>query len=105
MTYETDYRIAALSFLESGGSKAEAARIFKVSRDTLYRWLKLDDVAPKAPLGLRHRKIDKRSLKAHVDRWPDVFVHERAAHFGVHPSSMSRALSKLNIRKKKSADI
>ena len=105
MTYQTPHRIAVLSFIQDGGSKTEAARIFKVSRDTIYRWSKLDDLAPKPTPKERHRKIDKAILKRHVTENPDLFLRERAAHFGVAISSMSLALSKLKIRKKKSVVI
>jgi transposase len=105
MTYQTPHRIAVLSFIENGGSKVEAARIFKVSRDTIYRWLELDDLTPKEPPKMRHRKIDKDALRDHVEKYPDMFLRERAVHFGVAISSMSAMLSKLKIRKKKSADI
>jgi len=105
MTYQTPHRTAVLSYIKEGGSKAEAARIFKVSRDTIYRWLRLDDIAPKPPLKTRHRKIDKEALRLHVQEYPDLFLRERAAHFGVAISSMSLALVKMKIGKKKSADI
>lgn len=105
MTYQTPHSIAALSFIKEGGSKVEAARIFKVSRDTIYRWLKLEDVAPKPPPSSRHRKIDKAALARHVEEHDDMFLRERAAIFGVHISSMGRALKKLKISKKNSADI
>lgn len=105
MTYQTPHRIAVLSFLEEGGSKVEAVRIFKISRATIYRWLNLDDIAPKPPPKTRHRKIDKVALKAHVEKYPDLFLRERAVHFGVQISSMSLALAKMKIGKKKSGDI
>jgi putative transposase len=105
MTYHTPHRIAVLSFIENGGSKKEASRIFKISRDTIYRWLKLDDIAPKAPPKSRRRKIDKASLRAHINKHPDMFLRERAAIFDVHISSMGRALKKLKIAKKNSVDI
>ena len=105
MTYQTPHRIAVISFIENGGSKVEAARLFKVSRDTIYRWLNLDDIAPKPPPKTRHRKIDKAALKRHVQEYPDLFLRERAAHFGVAISSMSLSLSKMKVRKKKSVAI
>ncbi len=105
MTYQTPHRIAVLSFIENGGSKVEATKIFKVSRAVIYRWLKLDDLAPKSPPKTRHRKIDKTALRRHIQEHPDMFLRERASHFGVAASSMSLALSKMKIRKKKSADI
>ena len=101
MTYQTPHRIAVLSFIENGGSKVEAARIFKVSRETIYRWLSLDDIAPKPPAKTRHRKIDKGALRAHVRQYPDMFLRERAAHFDVKMSSMSIALRKMGIVKKR----
>ena len=105
MTYQTPHRIATLSFIKNGGSKAEASRLFKVSRDTIYRWLSLDDIAPKSPPKVRHRKIDKDALRAHVEKYPDMFLRERAIVFGVHMSSIGHALAKMKIGKKKSADI
>ncbi|MCK4945087.1 MAG: helix-turn-helix domain-containing protein [Alphaproteobacteria bacterium] len=105
MTYQTPHRIAALSFIKDGGSKVEAAHLFKVSRATIYRWLDLDDIVPKPPPKTRYRKIDKTVLKRHVQENPDLFLRERAAHFGVAISSMSLALSKMKVRKKKSVDI
>jgi len=105
MTYQTPHRKAVLSYIKEGGSRVEASRIFKVSRDTIYRWSKLDDITPKPPPSTRHRKIDKAALKRHIEDYPDMFLRERAAIFKVHISSMGRALKKLGIAKKKSADI
>lgn len=100
MTYSLDLRKKVLSFVSDGGSKSEAVRLFKISRDTLYRWLNADDLRPKKP-GLRHRKIDKAALKKHTEEHPDMFLHERAEVFGVHTSSISRALKTLKIVKKR----
>lgn len=105
MTYQTPHRIAVLSFIENGGSKVEASKIFKVSRAAIYRWLKLEYIAPKSPPKTRHRKIDKAMLQRHVQEYPDMFLRERAAHFSVAISSMSLALSKMKICKKKNAAI
>jgi len=105
MTYQLSHRKAAISFIKNGGSKVEASRIFSVSRNTLYSWLKLDDLTPKPPLKMRHRKIDKEELKAHAEEYPDMFLHERAVIFKVHPSAISYALKSLNIVKKKNVDI
>lgn len=105
MTYSFSHRQAAISFIEGGGSKVEASKLFKVSRDTIYRWLELDDLAPKPRAKSFHRKIDKEALLKHVEDYPDLYLRERAAHFGVHISCMGRALAKLGYRKKKSGDI
>jgi len=100
MTYSADMRLAVLSLLKTGKSKAEAGRIFKVSRETIYRWLGMDDVTKKQKF-TRNRKINKDALRDHVKKNPDMYLRERASEFGVNISSISRCLKKMNIRKKK----
>jgi len=59
MTYSIDLRETVMSFISDGGSKSEAVRLFKISRDTIYRWLNAEDLAPKKH-GFRNRKLDKK---------------------------------------------
>ncbi|MCK5555336.1 MAG: hypothetical protein KAI76_03790, partial [Alphaproteobacteria bacterium] len=42
----------------------------------MYRWLNLDDIAPKPPPKTRYRKIDKAALKRHIQEYPDMFLRE-----------------------------
>jgi transposase len=100
MTYGIDYRRRVLSFVSEGGSKLEAARLFKVHPDTIYEWLRRgEDLSPR-PAKTRQRKLDKAALRRDVKEHPDALLKERAAKYGVHESSMSRALRKLKIVKK-----
>lgn len=100
MTYGVDYRRRVISFVNEGGSKREAARLFKVHPDTIYEWLKRgEDLSPR-PAMTRKRKLDKAALRRDVKERPDALLKERAAKYGVHESSMSRALRKLKIVKK-----
>ncbi len=86
--------------MSEGGSKLEAARLFKVHPDTIYEWLKRgEDLSPR-PAKTRKRKLDKAALRRDVKERPDALLKERAAKYGVHESSISRALSKLKIVKK-----
>ena len=79
MTYGTDYRRRVISFIHEGGSKREAARLFKVNPDTIYEWLKRgDDLSPR-PAKTRRRKLDKAVLAQHVEEHPDALLRERAA--------------------------
>jgi putative transposase len=100
MAYGIDYRRRVISFVNEGGSKREAARLFKVHPDTIYEWLKRgEDLSPR-PAKHRQRKLDKRALEQHVKRYPDMLLRERAALYSVHESSMSRAVRKLGFVKK-----
>jgi len=99
MTYSIDLRERAISYVNQGGSKAEAARLFKINRQTLYNWLHAVDLTPKA-CGPRRRKLDKEKLAAHVRDYPDALLRERSVHFGVHVNAIWVALRQLNIRKK-----
>ena len=100
MAYGIDYRRRVISFVQEGGSKLEAARLFKVHPDTIYEWLKRgEDLSPR-PSMTRKRKLDTAALRRDVKERPDALLKERAAKYGVHESSMSRALRKLKIVKK-----
>ena len=61
MTYSLDLRERVVAFISDGGSKSEAIRTFKISRDTIYRWLSMEDLHPKKH-GQRNRKLDKKAL-------------------------------------------
>lgn len=101
MHYPITFRRKVLAHIEEGMSKREAARLFRISPQTLYNWLSRDDLHP----GLakhRHRKIDKDELRAHVRAYPDMLLRDRAALFDVSIPGMSSALKAMNIRKKNS---
>lgn len=99
MTYSLDLRHRVVSFIEEGGSQREAQRLFKISRNTIYRWCTSEDLLPKVH-GPRQRKLDKSALKRHVQEHPDAKLCERAVHFGVHTSAIWYALRSMNIVKK-----
>src|SRR5690348_4312798 len=88
MAYGIDYRRRVISFVAEGGSKLEAARLFKVHPDTIYEWLKRgDDLTPR-PAKKRRRKVDKEALKRHVREYPDALLRERATVFKVSPEAI-----------------
>lgn len=102
MTYSLDIRERAVGYVRSGGSQAEASRIFGVTTRVLYTWLHCKDLTPKR-CGPRRRKLDKATLKAHVRDYPDALLKERAAHFGVSTVAIWKALKQMNIVKKNDA--
>lgn len=99
MSYSMDLRKRVVAHVKSGGSKVDASRIFGVGRPTIYRWLSAKDLSPH-PAKTRKRKLDKERLAQHVQTHPDWLLRERAAEFGVTPSGMWRALTRLRITKK-----
>lgn len=103
MTYSSDMRRAVLAFIEEGGSKTEACKIFKISRTSLYRWLNSPTLERKTGF-TRRRKIDATALRAHVKAHPQMYLRERAAHFGVAVNTMHYALKRLKIVKKTKGD-
>ena len=99
MSYSIDFRKRVVEYIRDGGSKVEAARIFAIGRDTIYRWLSAKDLSPR-PAKERKRKLDKMLLATHVREYPDMILRERAAHFGVRINSVWVALQCLSISKK-----
>jgi transposase len=106
MSYSSDLRKSVLDFLNNGGSKAEASRIYGVSRTSLYNWLAAEDPLTCQKPGPRgpHR-LDYDALKQHVADFPDNTLAERAKHFGVSQHGIFYALTKLNITRKKNANL
>ena len=104
MTYPISFRRKVLAHIEEGMGKREAARLFKISPNTLYSWLNADDLRPRND-SPRRRKINKATFIQHVEDYPDLYLRERAAHFGVSMTAIRKALHKYGYRKKKHADI
>ena len=103
MSYSIDLREKITKFVENGGSIIEAARIFDVSRPTIYRWLEkknsgsLRDPKPQRPW----RKINPQILTELVEKHPDWTLVEYAHHFGVKAASILKAFRSLKITRKK----
>ena len=105
MTYSVDLRAKVVEFVRGGGSKSEAARRFGVSRVAVYDWLGREDLAPRQRGVSRVRKIDRVALMKDVNAHPERLLKERAALFGVKPSSLCVALKKLRVSRKKNVPI
>ncbi|NIT59302.1 MAG: helix-turn-helix domain-containing protein, partial [Aliifodinibius sp.] len=104
MSYSIDLRQRVMNYIQSGGSKTQACRLFQVGRTTIYRWLQREDLRPTRTVR-RHRKLDWDALKRHVQTYPDALLKERAAHFGVHINAIWYALKCMKIRYKKNAPV
>ena len=104
MYYPLIFRRKVLAHIEAGMSKREAARLFKISPQTLYNWLNASDLNPSLSK-YRHRKIDKEKLRAHVKKHPHMLLRERAKIFKVSVSGMSYVLKAMKIVKKTKNDM
>ena len=102
MAYSPDLRKRILDFVQAGGKKAEAARLFNVARSTIDRWLAAKDPYDiKKPGPKKMRVIDEEALRIHVAEFPDATQKERAEHFGVSEFCIGYGLRKLGITRKK----
>ncbi|GAB4358071.1 MAG: hypothetical protein Fur0042_27490 [Cyanophyceae cyanobacterium] len=103
MSYSTDLRQRVVDFVRQGGSKAEAARIFQVSRGRVYAWLSLppDNLEPQKPGPKGSHKLDLKQLDEAIQANPEVTRKDLAQQFGVCNSTIHYALKRLESNRKK----
>lgn len=104
MTYSTDLRKKALDYIEKGGSKEEASRIFGVTTRTLLNWIKRKKIGCLAPNKRKERtphKIENEKLKAYLKEHPDAYLREIAQFFGAAVTTVFYACKRLKITLKK----
>ncbi len=107
MSYSKDIRRLVSKHVANGGSKSEAARLYGVSRATVYLWLGLGTKRLKGtkPGPKRNRKVDAGLLLAAIQACPDARLAELGREFHVHESTISYALKRLNVTRKKNVPI
>ena len=100
MAYSLDLRERVVEFVEAGGGITKAARLFKVGRATIYKWLNREDLRP-TTVERRQRKLDWGALRQAVEAKPEAKLSDYAAQFGVRPSAIHDALRRMKITRKK----
>ena len=108
MAYDIKYRRRAIDYWGEGRSKRKTAELFKVSTSTLQQWKsKLKETGTLASKKRKEtwRKIDPVKLKKYVEEHPDAYLREIAAEFGCVISAVEKALTRLNISRKKNARV
>ena len=98
MAYSEDLRQRVRQYVANGGSKAQASRLFGVSRTAIYRWLH-DDSPRKKPGRTKADKLDEQVLLEDVRRYPDKLLRERAEDFSMSINGIWVALKRLGIKK------
>ncbi|MCA9501053.1 MAG: transposase [Nitrospirales bacterium] len=104
MAYSIDLRKRVVGFVTGGGSKAEAARRFRVSIWCVHDWCRRTDLGPTYPR-TRRRKLDRVALRRHVAQHPEATLQERAHHFGVRINAIWYALRQSQVTRKKNSTI
>lgn len=105
MSYSTDFREKVLNYIDNGGKLVKACALFSVGSSTINRWQnirKKQGNLIRQPRPQQPYKIDNNELKLYIDENPDAYLNEIADHFNVTVSGISKALSRMNITRKKS---
>lgn len=104
MAYSEDLKQRVLVFVRQGGSKAEAVRVFGISRATIFLWLKQPpDHQRRKPGPKTGHKIDRQRLAQLIEQRPDLLQREMAQIMGVSVNGISCALMAMKITRKKNA--
>ena len=102
MAYSKDLRTRVLDFIKAGGKKVQAASHFNVCRATVFNWLaQPDDHQPHRPGPKSSYKFDRQQLREEIQQQPDRLLKELAASRGVSVNTISHALKKMGITRKK----
>jgi len=97
-------RSRALKLLSSGRKISEVSEVFGIHRQTLHRWLreaKQGKAVPGRPGPRGNRLVCEARLRRAIEERDDARLIELAHHFGVHPSTISKALKRMGISRKK----
>ena len=97
MVYSLDLRIRVINYVENGGSVVKAAKLFRVGRASIYRWLNRETLEA-TKVKHRNRKLDWSASENSEARLID-----RAKKFGVRPSAISYDLKQMKITRKKNS--
>lgn len=105
MSYSQDFKMLVVNKIHGGMSRSEAMEFFNISRDSVYRWLKIfkekGDFSSPAPKARKPRKIDPALLIAAFEKRPDATLAEIAEEFDCWPQSIHKRCVKLGITRKK----
>lgn len=103
--YGIDLRKKVIDYLERGGSKREASKVFSIGERTIYAWIKKQKAGDlKAKKRESYpQKIDVAKLKQYVATHPDHTLKEIGPALGVAYQTVSTWLKRLHITRKKKA--
>lgn len=101
--YTLDLREKVISFINRGGGRREASKLFSIGEDTIYRWIrrnKSGDLAPKKRTDFR-TKVPLETLRKYVEDNPDHTLKEIGLAVNLSGSKVWKHLKRLNLTRKK----
>jgi putative transposase len=101
--YPVELRERIVAFVEKGGRKTDAARLFGVGRDTVYRFVgaaRRGSLAPK-PQGGSAKRFTSERLRQQVRACPSATLEAHGRVLGVSHSAVWKRLRQLAITLKK----
>ena len=102
MAYPSLMRARVLRFIEGGGSKIAASRLFGVGRATIFLWVSQGSNASAGKPGPKgSRKTDRKKLVQLVKSNPDMMLKEIAQELGVSINAVFHSLKVLGYTRKK----
>jgi putative transposase len=106
LAYSEDLRKKVVEFIkEDEGGVSEAARLYKIGRATINRWLNLVELKPGKPGPKGPRKVNLDALKAEVDANPESYIAELAEKLQVSRTAICNNLKRLKLTRKKNRPI
>lgn len=101
--YSEDLRGKVISYITSGGSKREAAKVFNIGEATVYNWLRLYKAGSLKPKKRTDypRKVDEQELRDYVKQNPDHTLEQIAQALDLGVKTVFTWLNRLKITRKK----
>lgn len=102
--YSVDLRSKVLNFISNGGRKREAAKIFNIGEDTVYRWIRIQNkqgnLKPKKRI-FYPQKVNTDILQKYVEENPDHTLKEISTSLNLGLNTVWKWLRRLKITLKK----
>lgn len=102
--YSLDLRKRVIKFTEECKSISQASRIFKISRPTIYDWIKrnkLNTLEPNNNFNRRYKKINPKILEEYINKHPESTLEEIGFYFKVSHNAIFKRIKKADITYKK----
>ena len=107
--YSIDLRKRVIKYVEEGGRKSEACRIYQICSDTIYRWIreykKEGGIKARLRKVYKTRKIEKEKFVSYIEEHPDDLLEEIAERFKVSIGGVWKACRRWKITRKKNSSI